>query len=98
MILPWTIKSSIKTYYSQDKNNGFEVKVNYDLIESWNIIMFYNKEKQQLRVELICDELNIEVESCVIKKSNIHIIMSWDGLNWYCNMRWGLYTWMGCHN
>lgn len=35
-----------------------------------------------MQVELICDELHIEIKSCVIKKSNVQIIMSWDGLHW----------------
>jgi hypothetical protein len=29
-----------------------------------------------LQVELICDELHIEIKSCVIKKSNVQIIMN----------------------
>jgi hypothetical protein len=50
-----------------------------------------------MRVELICDELDIKVESCVIKKSNVQIIMSWDGMNWI--VTWdGIIHINGCHN
>ncbi len=47
---------------------------------------------------LICDELNIEVESCcVIKRTNIHMIMSCDELDW--TVTWdGIVHINGCHN